>query len=64
MTVDQWATTISGFLAVVLAVGAGFRWLIKHYLAELKPNGGSSMNDRLTKLEAKVEVIYDLLRDK
>ena len=64
MSVDQWATTISGFLAVVLAVGAGFRWLIKHYLAELKPNGGSSMNDRLTKLEAKVEIIYDLLRDK
>lgn len=64
MTVDQWATTISGFLAVVLALGAGFRWLIKHYLAELKPNGGSSMNDRLTKLEAKVEIIYDLLRDK
>lgn len=64
MTVDQWATTISGFLAVVLAVGAGFRWLIKHYLAELKPNGGSSMNDRLTKLEAKVEIIYDMLRDR
>ncbi len=64
MSVDQWATTISGFLAVILAVGAGFRWLIKHYLAELKPNGGSSMNDRLTKLEAKVEIIYDLLRDK
>ena len=64
MTVDQWATTISGFLAVILAVGAGFRWLVKHYLAELKPNGGSSMNDRLTKLEAKVEIIYDLLKDK
>ena len=64
MTVDQWATTISGFLAVLLAVGAGFRWLIKHYLAELKPNGGSSMNDRLTKLEAKVEIIYDLLKDR
>ena len=64
MTVDQWATTISGFLAVILAVGAGFRWLIKHYLAELKPNGGSSMNDRLTKLEAKVEIIYDMLKDR
>ena len=64
MSVDQWATTISGFLAVILAVGAGFRWLIKHYLAELKPNGGSSMNDRLTKLETKVEIIYDILKDK
>jgi len=64
MTIDQWATTISGFLAVILAVGASFRWLIKHYLKELKPNGGTSMNDRLTKLETKVEIIYDLLKDK
>jgi hypothetical protein len=64
MTIDQWATTISGFLAVLIAVGAGFRWLIKHYLSELKPNGGSSMNDRLTKLETKVEIIYDILKDK
>ena len=65
MTIDQWATTISGFLAVILAAGAALRWLVKHYLAELKPNGGSSMNDRLTKLEAKVEVIYDwVLKDK
>ena len=64
MSVDQWATTISGFLAVALTIGAAFRWLIKHYLKELKPNGGTSMNDRLTKLETKVEIIYDLLKDK
>ena len=64
MSVDQWATTISGFLAVALTIGAAFRWLIKHYLTELKPNGGTSMNDRLTKLETKVEIIYDLLKDR
>ena len=64
MTVDQWATTISGFLAVALTIGAAFRWLIKHYLSELKPNGGGSMNDRLTRLETKVEIIYDLLKDR
>ena len=64
MTVDQWATTLSGFLAVALTIGAAFRWLIKHYLKELKPNGGTSMNDRLTKLETKVEIIYDLLKDR
>lgn len=64
MTVDQWATTISGFLAVALTIGAAFRWLIKHYLKELKPNGGTSMNDRLTKLETKVEIIYDILKDR
>ena len=45
MTVADWATTISGFLAVLVAVGAAFRWTIKHYLVELKNNGGSSMRD-------------------
>lgn len=57
MTIDQWATTISGFLAVILSVGTSFRWLIKHYLKELKPNGGSSMNDTLSKLESKVDCL-------
>lgn len=49
------ATTIVGsFIGSV-------RWLVKHYLAELKPNGGSSMNDRITRLEARVETIISLL---
>jgi hypothetical protein len=62
MTVDQWATTLSGFLAVIVGVGAGVRWLMKsyihkyveevraealEYLVELKPNSGSSLNDML-----------------
>jgi hypothetical protein len=49
------ATTVIGsFIGLV-------RWLVKHYLAELKPNGGSSMNDRITRLEARVETIISLL---
>lgn len=49
------ATTVIGsFIGSV-------RWLVKHYLAELKPNGGSSMNDRLNRLEARVETVIQLL---
>ena len=49
------ATTVTGsFIGSV-------RWLVKHYLAELKPNGGSSMNDRMTRLEARVETVIQLL---
>lgn len=59
MTIDQWATTISGFLAVLLAIGGSFRWLIKHYLKELKPNGGSSMNDTVKKLETKIDCLIE-----
>ena len=48
--------TLVGFLA------ASVRFLVKHYLSELKPNGGGSMNDRLTRLEARVETILTLLQ--
>ena len=61
MSIADWSTTISGVLAVVVAAGASIRWVIKHYLVELKPNSGSSMNDRLTRVEAKLEIIYDLI---
>ncbi len=52
-------------VAVTTIVGSfigSVRWLVKHYLAELKPNGGSSMNDRLNRLEARVDTILDLLQ--
>lgn len=61
MSIADWATTISGFLAVALTAGAALRWVVKHYLAELKPNSGSSMNDRLTRVETKLEIIYDII---
>ena len=61
MSIADWSTTISGVLAVTIAAGASIRWIIKHYLIELKPNSGSSMNDRLTRVEAKLEIIYDLI---
>jgi hypothetical protein len=51
-------------LAATTVIGSfigSVRWLVKHYLAELKPNGGSSMNDRMTRLEARVETIITLL---
>ena len=61
LSIADWSTTISGVLAVAVAAGASIRWVIKHYLSELKPNSGSSMNDRLTRIETKVEIIYDLI---
>lgn len=61
LSVADWSTTISGVLAVAVAAGASIRWVIKHYLSELKPNSGSSMNDRLTRIETRVEIIYDLI---
>jgi hypothetical protein len=50
MTVSDWASLFS----IVFGAGGvtilGIKWTIKHYLAELKPNGGSSMRDSITKI--------------
>jgi len=59
------AQDIAAIVAAVTTVVGSFamsvRWLVKHYLAELKPNGGGSMNDRMSRLEARVETIIVLL---
>ena len=64
MSIADWATTISGFLAVLIAVGAGFRWLIKNYLHEMKPNGGHSIKDQVNRLEARIDEIYRILAER
>jgi H+/Cl- antiporter ClcA len=63
MTPTEWAglavaifTLVSGFAALV-------RWLVKHYLYELKPNGGSSIKDKVTHLEEKVDLLTDLVKE-
>lgn len=38
---------ISAALAILGAAGFGLRWIVKHYLSELKPNHGTSLNDKI-----------------
>jgi len=72
MTIPDWATTVSGALALLAGIWAVHRFitraLIRDYLSELRPNGGSSMKDKVTtietkvnKLESRVDQIYVLL---
>jgi hypothetical protein len=61
MSIADWATTISGALAVIAAMGATLHWIIKKYLSELRPNGGSSLRDSVNRLEDRVDKIYEIL---
>lgn len=38
---------------IITSVAMFIRWLVKHYLAELKPNSGSSLRDQINRLEAR-----------
>ena len=64
MTPANWAGLIVSIIAIVSGFAGAVRWLVKHYLAELKPNGGSSMRDSINRLEAQMEIILDLLAQK
>jgi hypothetical protein len=57
----DWAVLVVSILTIAGAFGASVRFLVKHYLYELKPNSGSSINDRVRKLEGKVDQIYYML---
>jgi hypothetical protein len=61
MSALNWAALAVAVISIVTGFAGSIRWLVKHYLAELKPNGGSSMNDRLNRLEGRVETIITLL---
>lgn len=64
MTAGEWAgfavalTTLAGSFAISV------RWLVKHYLNELKPNGGSSVKDSINRLEQRIDEIYRIIAEK
>ena len=51
MTVQDWASLIVAILTIVSSIAFGIKWLVKHYLSELKPNSGSSLKDQVNRLE-------------
>ena len=65
MSALNWAALAVAVISIVTAFAGSIRWLVKHYLYELKPNSGSSMRDefnsRISALEARVETVIRLL---
>ena len=77
MTPQDWAALTLSILSILGIVAGGIKWLVKHYLNELKPNSGSSLKDAVNRLEArqneadalrkdmnrKIDHMYDILID-
>ena len=57
MTPADWAALAVSISTLVGAIALGVRHLVKHYLSELRPNGGSSVKDQVNRLEEKVEFL-------
>ena len=54
MTIQDWASLIVAILTIVSSIAFGIKWLVKHYLIELKPNSGSSLKDQVSRLESRI----------
>lgn len=61
MSVQDWAALVLSVLSIIAVVAGGIKWLVKHYLSELKPNSGTSLRDQVERLEQKVDRLYDIL---
>jgi hypothetical protein len=61
MTPNEWAGLAVAIFTMIAGFASLIRWMVKHYLAELKPNSGSSLRDSVDRLERQVEEIYRIL---
>jgi hypothetical protein len=57
----NWAGVAVAICTLVGFYVGSIKWLVKHYLIELKRNSGSSIKDQVTRLESKVEVLYEIM---
>lgn len=59
MSVQSWAALIVSICTIVAFAAGSIKWLVKHYLAELKPNSGSSIKDQMVRMEKDISMLKD-----
>jgi len=64
MSAQDWAALAVALMTLTAGFAGFVKWLVKHYLSELKPNGGGSVKDQVNRLEERVDQIYLLLCEK
>jgi len=61
MSAKDWVAIAVGVCTVTTTLLLALRWVIKSYLAELRPNGGSSIKDQINRLEKRVDDLFILI---
>ena len=64
MQAQDYATVAVAVMTIIGGFVAAVNWLVKHYLNELKPNGGSSLKDSVKRLEERIDDLYKLIAEK
>lgn len=63
MTLADWTALVVAVITIITAFTAVVRWLVKHYLKELIPdgNGGHNLRGRIDRIEKQVDAIYQII---
>ena len=61
MTPQDWAGLFVAVFTLIGGFATAVRWMVKHYLYELKPNSGTSLKDSVNRLEIQVQEIMTIL---
>jgi hypothetical protein len=64
MELKDYATIAVAIMTIFGGILGSIKWLVKHYLNELKPNGGSSIKDSIKRLEERIDDLYKLIAEK
>lgn len=64
MLLKDYLTIVVAVIAIFSAMAGGIRWMVKHYLNELKPNGGTSIKDSMARMEQRIDDLYKLIAEK
>lgn len=64
MSSNEWAGIAVAVTTIIASFAGSVRWLVKHYLAELKPNSGTSLRDSVDRLEKRVDSLFELIAGK
>jgi len=55
VSVGEWTAVGGLVLAVLTAIYSSMRVIVKSVMLELSPNGGSSMKDQVSRIEARLD---------
>jgi hypothetical protein len=61
MSPQEWAGLFVAVFTLIGGFATAVRWMVKHYLYELKPNSGTSLKDSVNRLEIQVQEIMSIL---
>jgi hypothetical protein len=62
VTANDWAGLVLAIASTLAIVIGGLRYLVRGWLWTLTPNGGTSLADRLARIETRQEDILELLK--